>query len=293
MAIIILVVISGCVLWWTSSAHFFTNNDDVLVQEPSIPLNHGDNYWKTTVEAAELARNSGITELTPPTGLEAHVESKQRLQTLPSIPADMPFPEDLKSREELQKSECVSKLYNFLLSLDKSVSPHVNMVFGDSQHTNVILNWIIAAMLRLEPPLHNVMVISLDHLLCDTLTAKKLPLTCIAVSVECIFVSSIYIGSQLGWEKRMMVRHPVLRLINYWGYDVATYDSDAVLLRNPQPLYDERPHVSVLASVTNWPPEQAREWGFVVCPGVLVLRSSPSIGKWVVQAIRIIHLRGY
>ena len=256
VAIIILVVISSSALWWTSSAsaHFFTNNDGVVVQKPSIPKNHEAN---------------------------------------PSIPADMPFPEDIKSREELQKSECVSKLYNFTLSLDKSVSPHVNMVFGDSQHTNVILNWIIAAMLRLEPPLHNVMVISLDHLLCDTLTAKKLPLTCIVVSVECIFVSSMHIGSQLGWEKRMMVRHPVLRLINYWGYDVATYDSDAVLLRNPQPLYDERPHVSILAAVTNWPPEQAREWGFVMSAGVLVLRSSPSIGKWVVQDRRIIHLRGY
>ena len=280
--IMALVVISVCVLWWTSSAHFFTNNDDVLVQESSIPLNHGDNYWKTAVEAAELERNSGITELTSPTGLKAHVESKQRLQTLPSIPADMPFPEDLKSREELQKSECVSKLYNFLLSLNKSVSPHVNMVFGDSQHTNMILNWIIAAMLRLKPPLHNVMVISLDHLLCDTLAAKKLPLTCIVVSVKCIFVSSIYIGSQLGWKTRMMVRHPVLRLINYWGYDVANYDSDAVLLRNPQPLYDERPQASVLASSSNWPYAMATEWGFVICAAAIVLRSSPSTGKWIV-----------
>ena len=204
------------------------------------------------------------------------VGSKQSLLTVPSIPADMPFPTYIKSREELQKSECVSELYNFLLSLDKSVSPHVNMVFGDSQHTNLVLNWIIAALLRLEPPLHNVMVISLERLLCDTLTAKKLPLTCIVVSVECVFVSSSQRGD---WRKRMMVRQPVLRLITYWGYDVAAYDSDAVLLRNPQPLYEEWPHMSVLASAGTYPRQLARKWGFALCAGTLILRSSPSTGK--------------
>ena len=202
------------------------------------------------------------------------VGSKQSLPTVPSIPADMPFPRHIKSREELQKTECMSTLYNFLLSLDKSVSPHVNMVFGDSEHAHLVMNWIIAAMLRLEPPLHNVMVISLDRLLCDTLTAKKLPLNCIVVSVECIFT-----GQHADWRKRMMVRQPVLRLINYWGYDVAAYDSDAVLLRNPQPLYDERPHVSLLASSGTMPKDLSRKWGFALCAGALILRASPSVGK--------------
>ena len=234
---------------------------------------------KTITRTTALARYSktdNVTELTHPTGREAHVGSNQSLPTLPSIPADMPFPEYIKSREELQKSECVSELYNFLLSLDKSVSPHVNMVFGDSQHTNLVLNWIIAALLRLQPPLHNVMVISLDRLLCDTLVAMKLPLTCIVVSVECIFAWS---NQHDNWGKRMKVRQPVLRLINYWGYDVAAYDSDAVLLRNPQPLYDERPHVSVLASSGTYPDDLFRKWGFTLCAGTLILRASPSIGK--------------
>ena len=310
MAITLLLVISGSVLWWTSSAHFTTNNDVVIVPESSTPLNHRDkpnysgitgfiansvivqesstplnhrdksNYsGSTKMEATALAQHSGVTELTVLTGSEPHVASKQSLPTLPSIPADMPFPDDIKSREELQKTECVSKLYDFILNLDKSVSPHVNMVFGDSKHTNLVLNWIIAAMLRLEPPLHNVMVISLDRPLCDTLTAKKLPLTCIVVSIECIFGSNVYDGGERGWLKGTMVRHPVLRLINYWGYDVASYDSDAVLLRNPQPLYEERPHMSVLASSSNFPKELNIEWGFVACTGALVLRSSPSTGK--------------
>ena len=329
MAITLLLVISGSVPWWTSNAHFTTNNDVVIVresslnhrdkpnysgitgfiansaivQESSTPLNHRDkstplnhrdksNYsGNTMIEATALAQHSGVTELTALTGSEPHVTSKQSLPTLPSIPADMPYPEDIKSREELQKTESVSKLYDFILNLDKSVSPHVNMVFGDSEHTNLVLNWIIAAMLRLEPPLQNVMVISLDRPLCDTLTAKKLPLTCIVVSIECIFQSNVYDGGERGWLKGTMVRHPVLRLINYWGYDVASYDSDAVLLRNPQPLYEERPHMSVLASSSFYPKVLASEWGFVACTGALILRSSPSTGKWTVHDRRIFHLR--
>ena len=243
---------------------------NVPVPESSMSLNHSKLTWKTITETTALARYSStdnVTELNPPTGWEAHVRKQaESANSTQYIPADMAFPTYIKSREELQKSECVSTLYNYLLSLDKSVSPPVNMVFGDSNHTNVVLNWIIAALLRLEPPLHNVMVISLDRPLCNALTAKKLPLACIVVSVECIFVSS---SKQADWHGRMMVRQPVLRLINYWGYDVASYDSDAVLLRNPQPLYEERPHVCLLA----------RKWGFTLCAGTLILRASPSMGK--------------
>ena len=123
---------------------------NVPVPESSVSLNHSKLNWKTITETTALAQYSStdnVTDLNPPTGWEAHVESKQSLLTVPSIPADMPFPTYIKSREELQKSECVLVLYNYLLSLDKSVSPHVNMVFGDSNHTNVVLNWIIAALL--------------------------------------------------------------------------------------------------------------------------------------------------
>jgi len=41
------------------------------------------------------------------------------------------------------------------------------MGFGDSNHTDLVLNWIIAAHLRLDPPLHNIRVLSVDQPLCD------------------------------------------------------------------------------------------------------------------------------
>ena len=67
------------------------------------------------------------TELTVlPT--EVYVEHEKSLQWL-SIPEydTMPFSEYLKKREKLLKSEWISALYTFLQTVDKSVSPHVNL----------------------------------------------------------------------------------------------------------------------------------------------------------------------
>ena len=46
----------------------------------------------------------------------------------------MPFKHFLKSREQLEKVEWLTTLYNYLLTLNKSVSPHLNMVNGDYNH---------------------------------------------------------------------------------------------------------------------------------------------------------------
>ena len=187
----------------------------------------------------------------------------------------MPFHEYIRSREELQRAEWMRKLYQFLQTLDKRISPQVNMVFGDSNHTHLVLNWLTAALTLLHPPLHNVMVLSLDHALCDFLTGRGLPVTCIAVPVASIFT----LGDVNGWREGILVRFPILRLINYWGYDVAAYDSDAVLLRNPQELYDDKPHVHLFSSAGTFPPLMAQEWGFTLCGGTLVFRASPVTGE--------------
>ena len=148
-------------------------------------------------ELKSVGRPGTITLSTPhttePFALTGSVEEEQdQSLSVPMIPEHdtMPFQTYLKSREELQKTEWVLTLHNFLQTLDKSVSPHVNLVFGDDDHRHLVLNWITAALMVLEPPLHNVMVLSLDHSLCDFLTTRKLPLplTCITVPIESILI---------------------------------------------------------------------------------------------------------
>ena len=119
------------------------------------------------------------------------------------------------SREGFHKEKWVIKLHSYLLTLNKSVSPHVNMVFGDYEHYKILLNWITAALNVIKPPLHNILVLSLDNELCDYLVEKKLP-------VECISLKGTSFFTKTSWYAHMRIRNIVLWMINYWGYDVAS-----------------------------------------------------------------------
>ena len=247
------------------------------------PLNH---KLKSVGRLGTITLPTALTQhsdnTTEPFTLTGSVEEEQdQSLSVAMIPEHdtMPFQTYLKSREELQKTEWVSTLHNFLQTLDKSVSPHVNLVFGDDDHRHLVLNWITAALMVLEPPLHNAMVLSLDHSLCDFLTTRKLPLTCIAVPVESVIILNLR-GKSNQWSLGLMVRLPVLRLINYWGYDVAAYDSDAVLLCNPQVLFTERPNMDVFSTAGTFPHDVSKQWGFTLCAGTIILRATPAVGMY-------------
>ena len=194
--------------------------------------------------------------------------------TLPPLPTTLPYPSLLKETHEIQKTLWVTQLYQFLQSLNHSISPHVNMVFGDSNHIELVLNWIIAAHVRLDPPLHNIMVISVDQPLCDFLVSKKVPVTCIAVPPQSFLASTGLVSYDQGIKPRLVV----LRLINFWGYDVASYDSDAVLLHNPQHYFDSNPDVQLFAGSVKVPWDVSELWGFTISGGTVIVRSHHSTG---------------
>ena len=206
---------------------------------------------------------------------------------IPSLPKTLPYVKYLKRKNDIQQALWITHLYQFLHNLNKSISPQVNMVFGDSDHMDLVLNWIIAAHVRLNPPLHNIMVLSLDQTLCDFLESKKLPVACIAVPPESFLEST---GSK-SWELGVKSRFIVLRLINFWGYDVASYDSDAVLLRNPQPLYDSHPDVKLFAGSGTYPYTISRKWGFIFCAGVIFVRSHPSTGTYECMHLNLVNIQ--
>ena len=71
-----------------------------------------------------------------------------------------------------------------------------------------------------------------------------------------------------------------MRLVNYWGFDVANYDTDAIVLRNPEPLYYEQYRDSdFIGSYGHFPPDIKQEWGIAVCTGAVMIRSSICTGN--------------
>ena len=202
-----------------------------------------------------------------------------------SIPDTMPFRTLLLNRTSLLKTDWVTRLYNFLHTTNTSVSPHVNMMFSDYGHRQLVLNWITAALFKIQPPLHNILVVSLEQTLCNYLLAKRdLAITCVVVQMEQLFLSeylpnNVSATSLAHWIIQMKVRLPILRLITHWGYDVGSYDSDAVLLRNPQILYNDKQNFHIISSAGTYPPELSEVWGMALCAGTLLLRASSALGE--------------
>ena len=262
-----------CVLVWRLITQQSEVEDHLHPIKKSIIVQDSLNHGTPSRDEVEITSLS----ITADTTIETKPAKNDETTPLPSIPAYdvMPFSAHLKSRAELQKTQWVATLYEYLQTLNTSISPHVNIVFGDHAHGRLVLNWVTSALKILQPPLHNVMVLSLDHLLCDSLTNRNFPLTCIAVPAESIFTTN----ARDKWTLGLMVRFPVLRLINYWGYDVAAYDSDAVLLHNPQVLYAERPSTDVFSGAGTFPFDVSKRWGFTLCAGSLMLRASPAVGN--------------
>ena len=220
------------------------------------------------------------TSLTETVSSSPQVTSPQQKRYRTSFPEHnaLPHHEYLKGSEELKNTTWVADLHDYLMTLNRNVSPHVNLVFADYKHRMLVANWVVAATLKVKPPLHNVLVLSLDKLLCDYLAntaymTYPLNMTCIATPLSTI----LYSKGRESWTTSMMIRSIILRLINYWGYDVATYDSDAVVLKNPQTLFDNYTH-DILSSASWWPDSQAKPWGFTLCAGAILYRASSATG---------------
>ena len=172
----------------------------------------------------------------------------------------------------------VLKLKEYVTTLPRDPDPQVNMVVADMSCLRLLLNWLIAALVRLSIPLHNVVVLALEAKVCDILTPRKL--NCLYTDPKSLIEqpkTEIYLFSKhfVGVQTRLLAA----RLINYWGYSFASYDTDAIVLRNPQELFDAHRDVEVIGGAAQyWPPWAAQKWGFALCPGAMMIRSNKSTG---------------
>ena len=159
-------------------------------------------------------------------------------------------------------------------------NPQVNFVVSDANSIELLLNWLIAALARLREPLHNVIVLGLDSHLCELLNYREI--SCVHADPASFIQPNEKLVNFLPVFSAPQTRLLAVRLVNYWGYSVASYDTDAVLLRNPQPLYDAHRGANIVAGAGgHWPTWAIEEWGFSVCLGTIMIRSGAATGVCV------------
>lgn len=181
--------------------------------------------------------------------------------------------EVVKSTGDLLNAEWVAQLKALLGKLH--VENQIAFVIANSDFLESALNWLVAAQVRLDPPILNVIVLCLNRDVFDVLDHRAIP----SVFIDPSTVANATVLGKMAYRSTVwLVRLVVFRLVNYWGYDVVSYDSDAIVLKNPTVLFGQHRYSDVVSSAGRYPFRLGRLWGFTVCMGVILFRSSPRTG---------------
>ena len=177
-----------------------------------------------------------------------------------------PLPDVVATPEMILETQWALELWSHLSELD---TKYVSLCIGNYAYIESIVNWLIAALVITQPPLENVLVISLDTKLHEFLQGHDIN----SVYVD---MKSILRGKQtMLWVTRLVL----FRLINHWGYTVATYDSDAIPVRNPQTLFAQFEDSNVVGSRGTYPFDLKKKWKYsTMCLGMVLFKASKETG---------------
>ena len=152
---------------------------------------------------------------------------------------------------------------------NRAVGRTVVIAFADSRYTDVLMNWLVALALQ---QVDNYLVIALDGDLHELLTAHGIP------NVLC------ELNGDLGdlWVERVRVFAALCAA----GIDFIHSDVDAIWLRDPRDAYFGTADADLVASQgTVWPHDVHQRFGFVLCCGLFLLRSSAASRQLLAELV--------
>ena len=196
----------------------------------------------------------------------------------------LPFPMTTLPPSQLLKQSWVESLKQILSEIPQEDSSPVHIVGGNSAYQDLVLNWLIVSQVRTTPPVRNVIVLSLDRPLCDLLNAREI--ACVHVA-ETAFLR---LELEEPFQMILVLRQTAIRLLNYWGYDAANLDADALVLKNLEPLYEKFSDYDMVAGRGTFPFLLGHKWGYTMCGGTFMIRSTPNTGMIIIMAKQLNHI---
>ena len=198
------------------------------------------------------------------------------------VAADFTFPHPViyKHVDVILKTTWVKKLKGYLSSMNPSRQVIVTEATYDFFEN--LVNWLISAAIVSEVPLQYILVLCFDQQTHNLLAERN-------INSLYIPYHSLLRNPKLEIGNIWMSRLAVIRLLSHWGYDVQHYDSDAVLLKNPQSLFQRFPSSDIVTSWGDYPDELGKNgpWGTTLCMGAVLIRSSPRAGEYVKKLMYI------
>ena len=194
----------------------------------------------------------------------------------------LPLPRITLPIHNLITKQWMADLRNYLYKIPpNSTGSPISIASSDSNYENVLINWLISATVNVHPPLSHILILSLDKPLHERLLNHGFD--SVHVDAKDLFASNmlskIQHSDRLAFYVVMVLRLTVMRLLNHWGYDAANYDTDAIILRNPELLYYSDFNSSdVIGSRGRFPESVKDVFGLTLCAGVFMVKSTHQTG---------------
>ena len=152
--------------------------------------------------------------------------------------------------------------------------PQITLLICNKQYLNVLANWLSHAVLQASLPVRDIVILSLDIITDQVLTKK---------GFNSLFIPQHSI-MQPGFKTKQfsdvwITRLTVIRLLNSWKYDVLVVDSDALILKDIQPLLEYFNNSDIIGSSGKFPNELQKRWKTTLCMGVALFKATPATGK--------------
>ena len=188
----------------------------------------------------------------------------------------LPIPDLTLPLDVILKNSWVKELQDFLQTLP---TKKVSLVSSNYLFQEDLINWLVSAMIKTNPPLSNILVLSLDDTIHELMKSRGISSVCVEPQTVMVpFDPKSEMGKMQPCTFLFATRLTVVRLINYWGYDVVHYDTDAIVLKNPEPLFEKYRSSDIVGSVGRHPFALGDEWGFTLCMGFIMFRSTQETG---------------
>lgn len=273
---LVIIVIGAAVLIYQKLGYNFKNSLSSGQDSDSLLVGiYQSIYQSHQVERKQLLNIHNTTESDGQIHKERTEQntSKNSFLMPQTPPPNLPWnKKDLNiNPTSLMNQPWVRQLWEFLQTKIDKQFPIV-ITSSSFSYQSSLLNWLAQALVRTEEKdsLKNILILSLDKKLHSFLSAKNF--------------SSLYLPPFFGSRNEGILcieiaRLITMRLINFWGYNVINYDSDAYILKNPQSLFELYPESHVIGSESYMPHDLHDKWGVTLCMGVVYIKASPETGE--------------
>ena len=192
----------------------------------------------------------------------------------------LPMPQVTLPIDKLLSTKWMKDLKTIVATIPPDGAP-ISIASSDYQYREILLNWLISAIVKVNPPLTHIIVLCLDQTIHQMLQERGINSIYAPANDYLTREQIMTLTKHVAFTEVQVLRLTMMRLLNHWGYDVANYDTDALIVNNPESLYTTFNDSDLIGSYGHHPGDIRAKWGGVtVCCGMFMVRSTQQTGKY-------------